>query len=218
MIYIYSHLGNPDLVVDLGHTSVRYLLETSFKPFIETRKGKGYVDLSGNLLECGCNMRWLLSSNFKWSHLLRNTTCRHSDAGRTIAEQEEKQNQSVDHKSVYSLFYSKVMEEKQNQSVDHRTVYSKVMEVMKAKFFDGELSDDQKKNATDIITTTQAMLSSYGFSVLGLEKGNLSSSEILITLAVYRDSGNMTEEQSTEISQLAVDTHVRIISTNIGLN
>ena len=89
---------------------------------------------------------------------------------------------------------------------------------MVAKFNSGELSDDQKKNATDIITNTQAMLSSYSFSVLGLEKGNLSSSEILITLAVYRDSGNMTEEQSTEISQLAVDTHVRIISTNIGLN
>ena len=97
-------------------------------------------------------------------------------------------------------------------SVDHRTVYSTVMDVMKAKFNDGELSDDQKLNATDIITTTQAMLSSYSFAVLGLEKGNLSSSEILSTLAVYRDSGNMTEEQSTQISQLAVDTHVRMIN------
>ena len=97
-------------------------------------------------------------------------------------------------------------------TVDHKTVYAKVMEVMKAKFNDGELSDDQKKNATDIITTTQAMLSSYSFAVLGLDKGNLSSSEILSTLAVYRDSGNMTEEQSSKISQLAVDTHVRMIN------
>ena len=57
------------------------------------------------------------------------------------------------------------------------------MEEMKAKFNDGELSDDKKKNATDILTTTQAMLSSYSFDVHGLEKGNLSSSEILSTLA-----------------------------------
>ena len=96
-------------------------------------------------------------------------------------------------------------------SADHKTVYTTVMNVMRAKFNDGELSDDQKKTATDIITTTQAKLSSYSFAVLGLEKGNLSSSEILSTLAVYRDSGNMTEEQSTQISQLAVDTHVRMI-------
>ena len=101
---------------------------------------------------------------------------------------------------------------RQAETVDHRDVYLKVMDVMRSKFNDGMLSDDQKKNATDIITTTQAMLSSYSFTVLGLEKGNLSSAEILNTLAVYRDSGNMTEEQSTQISSLAVDTHVRMIN------
>ena len=167
-------------MVDLSHTNVKYLFEASFKPFIETRKGKGYVDLSGNLLECGCNMRWLLSSNFQWSHILRNATCGHTDTG--------------------------------NGRDDPKAVYLKVMEVMKAKFNDGELSDDQKKNATETITSTQDMLSSYSFDVLGLERGNLSSAEILNTLAVYRDSGNMTEEQSTQISSLAVDTHVRMIN------
>ena len=101
---------------------------------------------------------------------------------------------------------------RQAETVDHRAVYLKVMDVMRSKFNDGMLSDDQKKNATDIITTTQAMLSSYSFTVLGLEKGNLSSAEILNTLAVYRDSGNMTEEQSNQISSLAVDTHVRMIN------
>ena len=135
---------------------MKYLLESSFKPFIETRKGAGYVDLSGNLLECGCNMRWLLSSNFQWSDILRNTMCRPT---------------------------ANEGHEKHNQSVDHKTVYTKVMEVMRTKFNDGELSDEQKKNATDIITNTQAMLSSYSFAVLGLEKGSLSSSEILDTLA-----------------------------------
>ena len=81
---------------------------------------------------------------------------------------------------------------------------------MRSKFNEGELSDDQKKNATDIITTSKAMLSNYSFAVLGLEKGNLSSAEILNTLDEHRDSGNMTEEQSTQISKLADDTHVRI--------
>merc|ERR1712183_1098982 len=111
--------------------------------------------------------------------------------------------------------------EKHNPSVDHKTVYTKVMKVMKAKFNDGKLSDDQKKNATDIITTTQAMLASYSFAVLGLEKGDLSSSEILGTLASYRDSGNMTEEQSSQITQLAVDTHIKMIqqlAPLLGLN
>ena len=98
-----------------------------------------------------------------------------------------------------------------NPSSDPKEVYLKVMEVMKAKFNDGELSDDQKKNATETITSTQDMLSSYSFAVLGLKRGNLSSAEILNTLAVYRDSGNMTEEQSSQISRLAVDTHVRMI-------
>ena len=173
-------------MVDLSHSNVRYLFEASFKPFIETRKGKGYVDLSGNLLECDCNMRWLLSSNFQWSHILRNATCGHTDTG--------------------------------NGRPDPKAVYLKVMEVMKAKFNEGELSDAQKKNATDIITTTQAMLSSYSFAVLGLEKGNLSSSEVLNTLAVYRDSGNMTEDQSNQISQLAVDTHVRMLNCPLPLS
>lgn len=181
-------------MVDLSRTSVKYLFESSFKPFIETRKVKGYVDLSGNLLECGCNIRWLLSSNFQWSDILRNTTCR----------------------PITNDIY-----EKEKSSVDHKVVYEKVMEGMKAKFNERELSDDQKKNATDIITTTQAMLSSYSLAALGLETGNLSISEILSNLAVYRDSGNMTEEQIFKISKLAVDTHVRMIqelAPLLGLN
>ena len=106
----------------------------------------------------------------------------------------------------------------ENPSSDPKEVYLKVMEVMKAKFNDGELSDDQKKKATETITSTQDMLSSYSFDVLGLEKGNLSSAEILNTLAVYRDSGNMTEDQSNQITQLAVDTHVRMLNCPLPLS
>ena len=65
-------------------------------------------------------------------------------------------------------------------------------------------------------------LANHSFNVLGLENGrSLSQNETLKTLADYRDSGNMTEEQIFKISQLAVDTHVRMIqelAPLLGLN
>ena len=100
----------------------------------------------------------------------------------------------------------------EGSSVDYKVIYGKVMEEMKTKFSEGELSDVQKANATNIITTTQAMLSSYSFAVLKLEKGDLTQEEILKKLAEYRDSGNMTEDQNTQIANLAVDTQVRVTS------
>ena len=104
-----------------------------------------------------------------------------------------------------------------NPSFDHKTEYLKVMEVLKTKFDDGELSDDQKKNATDIFDSTKEMLASQSFAVLGLVRGNLSSDDTLDTIAKYRDSGNMTEEQSKQLSQLAEDTHVRMINCPLTL-
>ena len=44
--------------------------------------------------------------------------------------------------------------------------------------------------------------------VLGLERGELSQEEVLSVLAEYRNSGNMTQTQNTQIQQLAVDTQV----------
>ena len=44
--------------------------------------------------------------------------------------------------------------------------------------------------------------------MLGLERGELSQEEVLSVLAEYRNSGNMTQTQNTQIQQLAVDTQV----------
>ena len=44
--------------------------------------------------------------------------------------------------------------------------------------------------------------------MLGLERGELSQEEVLSVLAEYRNSGNMTQAQNTQIQQLAVDTQV----------
>ena len=46
--------------------------------------------------------------------------------------------------------------------------------------------------------------------VLGLERGELSQEEVLSVLAEYRNSGNMTQAQNTQIQQLAVDTQANI--------
>ena len=73
--FSFSHLENPDLVIDLSRTNVKFLLESSFKSFISSRKGKGHLVLSGTNLDCGCSLRWLMSSNYQWSDLLKNATC-----------------------------------------------------------------------------------------------------------------------------------------------
>ena len=75
-------------------------------------------------------------------------------------------------------------------------------------FGDGDLSEDQKKEATTVITNTQSLLANTSFQVLGLERGELSQEEVLAVLAEYRNSGNMTQIQNNQIQQLAVDTQV----------
>ena len=75
---MFSHLQNPDLVVHLAENNVKVLLERSFKPFIETvnaKSGKGYIDMLYNTLQCGCDVKWLLTSNFEWTGLFQNSSC-----------------------------------------------------------------------------------------------------------------------------------------------
>ena len=40
-----ASLDNKDLVVDLTNNNISFLLETEFKPYIETRKNKGHCVL-----------------------------------------------------------------------------------------------------------------------------------------------------------------------------
>ena len=93
-------------------------------------------------------------------------------------------------------------------ALDIKTIYSLVMQDMKTKFAAKELTDEQKTEATRVITETQKMLGDSSFSVLGLERGDKSQSEVLEVLAEYRDAGNMTEAQNNAIKKLAVDTQV----------
>ena len=113
-----------------------------------------------------------------------------------------------------------------NTEPDYREVYSVVMAELSRMFSDGELSDGQKREATTVITSTQSLLANTSFQVrvlcswkwffkfclycqvLGLERGELSQEEVLSVLAEYRNSGNMTQTQNTQIQQLAVDTQV----------
>eukprot|EP00091_Calanus_sinicus_P004863 TRINITY_DN1522_c1_g1_i3.p1 TRINITY_DN1522_c1_g1~~TRINITY_DN1522_c1_g1_i3.p1 ORF type:complete len:211 (-),score=70.30 TRINITY_DN1522_c1_g1_i3:65-676(-) len=104
--------------------------------------------------------------------------------------------------------------------IDYKNIYSLVMNDMKTKFDAKELTDDQKTEATRVITETQKMLGDTSFDVLGLERGDKSQSEVLAVLAEYKDAGNMTEEQNTQVQKLAVDTQVRMIQelvTVLGL-
>ena len=100
--------------------------------------------------------------------------------------------------------------------MDYKAIYTKVMHVMTTKFNAKELSEEQKTNATSAILTTQTMLASYSFDVLGLEKANLTQDEILKTLQIYQDSSNMTEAQSQRIAELSVDTQVRKTSVKVN--
>ena len=110
---------------------------------------------------------------------------------------------------------------------DYGQVYSLVMAELSRKFSDGELNEVQKREATNIITSTQYLLDNTSFQVrimikdyfpeifmfhccqvLGLERGEMSQQEVLSVLSEYRTSGNMTQTQNTQIQQLAVDTQV----------
>ena len=97
----------------------------------------------------------------------------------------------------------------EDSGVNYKAVYSRVMAVMTTKFNAKELTEEQKANATLAIISTQTMLGSYSFDVLGLEKANLTQDEILQTLQTYQEANNMTDHQSQQIAQLSVDTQVR---------
>ena len=92
--------------------------------------------------------------------------------------------------------------------LDIKTIYSLVMQDMKTKFDAKELTDEQETEATRVITETQKLLGDTSFTVLGLERGDRSQNEVLAVLAEYKEAGNMTEGQNTEIKNLAVDTQV----------
>jgi len=70
-----KELENPDLVVNLSNNQITYLIESDFKPYIETRKNKGYIDFTGNNFRCKCDFKWLSLTNFRWNDLLKNGTC-----------------------------------------------------------------------------------------------------------------------------------------------
>jgi len=101
--------------------------------------------------------------------------------------------------------------------IDFKRVYSLVMNDMKTKFDAKELTDIQKTEATKVITETQKMLGDTSFAVLGLERGDKSQSEVLAVLAEYKDAGNMTIDQNTQVQKLAVDTQVRMIQELVGV-
>merc|ERR1719474_207609 len=70
-----TDLKNPDLVVNLSNNKITYMIEKDFKPYIETRKNKGYIDFTGNRFHCKCDFKWLSLTTFRWNDLLTNGTC-----------------------------------------------------------------------------------------------------------------------------------------------
>jgi len=70
---VLSKLTNQNLEVDLTDNNIMILSENAFKPFIET--SKGHINLSGNPLQCLCDVKWLILSNFMWSKRLLNANC-----------------------------------------------------------------------------------------------------------------------------------------------
>merc|ERR1719186_1024986 len=104
-----------------------------------------------------------------------------------------------------------------DDDIDYKNVYTIIMEDMKAKFDAKELTDSQKMEATKVITDTQKMLGDTSFAVLGLERGERTQSEVLAVLAEYKDAGNMTEEQNSQVQKLAVDMQVRMIQELVGV-
>jgi len=68
-------LNNPDTEMDLSGNRITYLLESEFKPYVERRRSKGHLNMKGNPLRCGCDVKWILNSNFKWDNLLQEATC-----------------------------------------------------------------------------------------------------------------------------------------------
>eukprot|EP00092_Neocalanus_flemingeri_P020556 GFUD01022269.1.p1 GENE.GFUD01022269.1~~GFUD01022269.1.p1 ORF type:complete len:511 (+),score=90.91 GFUD01022269.1:17-1549(+) len=83
---MFSHLRNPNLVVNLAENNVKVLLEDSFKPFIETvteNNGKGHIDMALTPMQCACDVKWLVTSNFEWTGIIQNSSC---NDGSTLEE------------------------------------------------------------------------------------------------------------------------------------
>ena len=96
-------------------------------------------------------------------------------------------------------------------SLEIKTVYIDVMNDMKSKFEAGTLTDEQKLAATNVITETQNKLGTFSIQVLGLEQGERTSQEVFAILKEYKDAGNMTDEQSDKMQNLAEDTQIAMI-------
>ena len=92
-------IDNPDTEVDLSSNKISYLLgmfrisefdfyivcvESEFKPYVETRRSKGRLVMTGNPLVCGCDVKWLLNSNFQWDNLLHGSVCSSGTDLRTV--------------------------------------------------------------------------------------------------------------------------------------
>ena len=59
--------------------------------------------------------------------------------------------------------------------LDYREVYQVVMAELSRKFSDGELSEEQKREATIIITSTQSLLANTSFQVSTLSSSYVFS-------------------------------------------
>jgi len=102
-------------------------------------------------------------------------------------------------------------------AVEIKKIYVDVMNDMKTKFDNGDMSSEQKVAATTVITETQTLLGVRSFEVLGLQVGDRNSAEVFAVLKEYKESGNMTEEQNTAMQDLAEDTQVRMIQGILGV-
>ena len=102
-------------------------------------------------------------------------------------------------------------------ALDIKKLYIDVMNDMKVKFQNGDLNQDQKIAATGVITETQSLLGQKSFEVLGLQIGDMTSVQIFEVLKGWKDAGNMTEEQSAAMQDLAEDTQVRMIQGILGV-
>jgi len=103
----------------------------------------------------------------------------------------------------------------------YKQIYDEMMRLLGVMYGNGQLSNQQVAEATNIINFTQDLLADTSFSVLGLERGNMTAQQILAVLQQYRESNSMTPEQRNQINQLAIDTQIRMIqkiSPVIGLN
>ena len=113
--------------------------------------------------------------------------------------------------AVYGMSPAPASTPYDDQSSDLQSIYRLIMEDMKNKFDAGLLTDKHKTDVTRVISETQSMLADHSFAVLGLEKGELSQQEIFNILSAYRSSGNMTNEQTSAMQNLAIDTQAKMV-------